>query len=135
MSQLPKPACVRIIFGSSTRRKARLRRPVPLALHPSHVVLTTRSWWPLTPRYKFVDSVAVDGAVEQWMTAVEAEMRSTLRAISREGVFHYAKTPRLQWVDDNVGMVALVGTQIWWTWGVEDAFAKVLAGNKHGMKE
>jgi dynein heavy chain len=32
-------------------------------------------------------------------------------------------------------MVGLVGSQCWWTWEVEDAFHKVKAGNKHGMKQ
>jgi|Transcript_26839 dynein heavy chain len=32
-------------------------------------------------------------------------------------------------------MVALLGSQIWWTWSVEDVFRKVKQGNKHAMKE
>lgn len=32
-------------------------------------------------------------------------------------------------------MVAIVGTQIWWTWRVEDVFDKVKAGNKYAMKQ
>eukprot|EP00392_Amoebophrya_sp_AT5.2_P015197 g15396.t1 len=31
-------------------------------------------------------------------------------------------------------MVAILGTQIWWTWLVEDAFRKVAEGDKNGMK-
>ena len=31
-------------------------------------------------------------------------------------------------------MVALVGTQIWWTFAVEDVFKSVAAGDKHAMK-
>jgi len=31
-------------------------------------------------------------------------------------------------------MIALVGTQIWWTFAVEDVFRQVSAGNKHAMK-
>jgi dynein heavy chain len=33
-----------------------------------------------------------------------------------------------------MGMVALAGSQIWWTWQVEDTFRKVRDGNKRGMK-
>ena len=31
-------------------------------------------------------------------------------------------------------MVALVGTQIWWTFQVEDVFKRVREGDKHAMK-
>ena len=33
------------------------------------------------------------------------------------------------------GMVCLAGSQVWWTWEVEDVFAKVKEGNKRAMKE
>ena len=32
-------------------------------------------------------------------------------------------------------MVSIVGTQIWWTWRVEDVFEKVREGNKYAMKQ
>lgn len=32
-------------------------------------------------------------------------------------------------------MVTCVGSQIWWTWRVEDAFDQVAKGNKHAVKE
>jgi dynein heavy chain len=32
-------------------------------------------------------------------------------------------------------MIALVGTQIWWTFAVEDVFRQVALGNKHAMKQ
>jgi dynein heavy chain len=56
----------------------------------------------------------VDGPVETWMTGAETEMRASLRAITKEGVFKYASTPRLRWVEEHLGMVAVVGSQIWW---------------------
>jgi len=31
-------------------------------------------------------------------------------------------------------MVALVGTQIWWTFSIEDVFLRVSKGDKHAMK-
>ena len=31
-------------------------------------------------------------------------------------------------------MVAIVGTQIWWTFAVEDVFRRVKEGDKHAMK-
>ncbi|OQR81950.1 dynein heavy chain, partial [Thraustotheca clavata] len=77
----------------------------------------------------------VEGPVEQWMTGVEDEIRVTLQLIAKEGVFHYARTPRTQWLGDVLGMVGLVGSQIWWTWEVEDVFHRVAGGNKYAMKE
>lgn len=85
--------------------------------------------------FDFRTPVAIEGAVEVWMTAVEAEMRRTLYQISKEGVFYYAKSPRTKWILENLGMVTLVGSQIWWTWETEDVFRRVRDGNKHGMKE
>jgi len=32
-------------------------------------------------------------------------------------------------------MVTIVGSQIWWTWQVEDVFRRVKKGNKHAMKQ
>ena len=79
--------------------------------------------------------VAIEGAVETWMTGVETEMRRTLFQITKEGVFYYAKSPRTKWISENLGMVTLVGSQIWWTWETEDVFRRVREGNKHGMKD
>ena len=72
--------------------------------------------------------------METWMLGVEAEMRKTLLAIAKEGVFHYAKMARSQWILKQLGMMALVGSQIWWTWEVTDVFERVRAGNKLAMK-
>ncbi|EFJ08822.1 hypothetical protein SELMODRAFT_131043 [Selaginella moellendorffii] len=78
--------------------------------------------------------ISTDGPVEVWMKKVEAEMRRSLYQISKEGVYHYAKARRTKWITDNLGMVTLVGSQIWWTWEVEDAFNSVRSGNKNSMK-
>ena len=69
------------------------------------------------------------------MTAVENEMHVTLRDITKEGVFIYASSSRTEWLTKVLGMVGLVGSQIWWTWEVEDTFRQVLSGNKYAMKE
>lgn len=37
----------------------------------------------------FRDAQPVRGSVEQWMTAVEAEMKRTNRLITKEAVFYY----------------------------------------------
>lgn len=77
----------------------------------------------------------VEGPVESWMTGVEDEMRATLQKIAKEGVFQYARMDRTTWLEEVMGMVGLVGSQIWWTWEVEDVFHRVKAGNKYAMKE
>lgn len=68
--------------------------------------------------FQLREPVAVDGAVEAWMTAVENEMISSLRSITKEGVFRYASEERQEWITAVLGMVSLVGSQIWWTWEV-----------------
>ena len=84
---------------------------------------------------EYKDGVIVSGGVEEWMTLVEAEMKASLRLITKEGTFSYAGTNRVDWVDSQLGMVGLCGSQIWWTWETEDAFRKVALGNKYAMKE
>lgn len=69
------------------------------------------------------------------MTKVDIEMKKTLHRIMKESVFKYGNQERIAWVLDNLGMIAIAGTQIWWTWRVEDVFDKVRAGNKYAMKQ
>ncbi|MEW5308429.1 MAG: hypothetical protein WDW38_000392 [Sanguina aurantia] len=85
--------------------------------------------------FEFRSPVPVDGAVEVWMTAVEGEMRKTLYQVTKEGIFHYAQAARTKWIADNLGMLTLVGSQVWWTWETEDVFRRVRDGHKHAMKE
>ena len=59
------------------------------------------------------------------MTRVDTEMKKTLHRITKESTFKYGSQERIAWVVENLGMVAIVGTQIWWTWRVEDVFDKV----------
>lgn len=68
--------------------------------------------------FQLREPVAVDGPVEVWMTAVENEMTNSLRSITKEGVFRYANEERQEWITAVLGMVSLVGSQIWWTWEV-----------------
>ena len=80
-------------------------------------------------------NVNVEGPIESWMTACENEMHNSLRTITKEGVFVYASNKRTEWLKMVLGMVGLVGSQIWWTWETEDTFRQVLEGNKYAMKE
>ena len=41
---------------------------------------------------------------------------------------------RTEWIKKQVGMIALVGTQVWWTFSVEDVFERVKKGDIHAMK-
>lgn len=85
-------------------------------------------------KFDFRTATPTEGAVETWMTLVESEMTRTLQAITKEAVFYYAKHNRLDWIGANLGMVTIVGGQIWWTWEVEDAFRRVKKGSKHAVK-
>lgn len=71
-----------------------------------------------------------EGAVEIWMKKIDEEMQMTLHKKTKEGTFNYANKERISWVIENLGMIAIVGAQIWWTWRVEDVFRKVREGNK-----
>ena len=83
----------------------------------------------------FKTATAAEGPVEFWMTAVLAEMRSSLHLIMKEAVFHYPKMNRIRWIDANLGMSVNGGSQLWWTWQVEDGFRRVQqAGEKHAIK-
>ena len=41
---------------------------------------------------------------------------------------------RPDWILKYQGMVILAGSQVWWTWEVEDVFDQVKKGNKLAMK-
>lgn len=64
------------------------------------------------------EPVAVEGPVEVWMAAVEREMTRSLHSITKEGVYRYASEERQDWISSVLGMISLVGSQIWWTWEV-----------------
>jgi dynein heavy chain len=84
--------------------------------------------------YSFSEILKPEGAVEAWMHQVDMIMQKTLKSITKEGVFMCAKMERLKWIEKYLGMVVIVGAQIWWTWKVEDVFNKVKMGDKHAMK-
>jgi dynein heavy chain len=68
-------------------------------------------------RYDLIETgAAIEGPVETWMTTVEQQMVISLRQITKEGVYAYAHENRNDWLKSKLGMVGLVGSQIWWTW-------------------
>ena len=93
-------------------------------------------------KYDMRTPVSTDAVVEVWLGNVELEMQTSLRAITKEGVFTYGSTvpgggnklTRIEWIDNQVGMVSIMGTQTWWTWEVEDSFNKVKKGDKYAVK-
>ena len=76
-----------------------------------------------------------DGAVETWLSGIEAEMVETLRRQMKVATFHYPKMDRVEWLKKELGMVVNTGAQIWWTFEVNDVFDKVRKGDKMGMKK
>jgi dynein heavy chain len=77
----------------------------------------------------------IDGRVEEWMGAVEGEMKKSNRTIHKEAVFYYGSLDRLIWLKQYLGMVGVTASQVWWSWEVEDVFRKIKSGNKLAMKK
>lgn len=86
-------------------------------------------------KYNFSNPVKPEGPVEIWMNRLDTEMITTLHRLTKEATYYFAESERIPWILDHIGMVTIVGTQIWWTWSVEDVFRRVKEGNKHAMKE
>eukprot|EP00466_Bigelowiella_natans_P011733 jgi/Bigna1/49976/estExt_Genewise1.C_620014 len=84
--------------------------------------------------FDFKKVVKIEGKVEEWMNGVESEMKASLHQITKEAVFNYANEKRTEWIFENLQSIVLAGSQIWWTWEVEDAFNQVKKGHKHAMK-
>ena len=84
--------------------------------------------------FEFGTVVSTEGAVENWMGLIEGEMQRTLRQKTKEAVFHYASDDRLEWIKQQLGMIGILGSQVWWTFEVEDAFRRVHTGEKNAMK-
>ena len=74
-------------------------------------------------------------AVEKWLNLVLEETKRTLRGLLKACVFYYPKRPRLVWIEESKGMCSLAGSQVWWTYQVEDAFLKVKKGRKNAVKD
>ncbi|CDJ47273.1 Axonemal 1-beta dynein heavy chain dynein heavy chain, related [Eimeria brunetti] len=85
--------------------------------------------------YRFYEPVVTEGPAEEWMTTVDEAMKVSLHRIAKEGVFMYGCEPRTQWITEQLGMVACVGSRIWWTWRVEDAFERMEQGDKNALRD
>lgn len=85
-------------------------------------------------KFDFITPVPAEGAVEKWLSTVEQEMRKTLHYKTKEAIFYYPKRKRTEWIKQHLGMCTLAGSQIWWTWEVEDSFHSVKQGDKMAVK-
>ena len=75
--------------------------------------------------FEFEIPVKPENNIEEWMFRVEDEMKRTLHVHAKKGVFHYAKEERIDWIKQQLGMIALVGSQIWWSFAIEDVFDRI----------
>ena len=86
-------------------------------------------------QFSFHHPILPEGNVETWMLETQKMMNTSLRLILKAAVFYYPEMARMEWFKKYQGMIAVTGSQIWWTWEVEDAFRKVKSGDKHAMKK
>lgn len=73
-------------------------------------------------KYPFETPVKPEGKIEDWMCRIDDEMKKTLLINAKRATFNYAKQDRIEWISKEIGMIAIVGTQIWWTFSIEDVF-------------
>jgi hypothetical protein len=52
----------------------------------------------------------------------------------RDGVASRQGMPQVAWIEAQLGMVSLLGSQVWWTWETEDAFRRIADGDVGAMK-
>ncbi|XP_014779882.1 dynein axonemal heavy chain 10 isoform X2 [Octopus bimaculoides] len=85
----------------------------------------------------FHHHIMAEGRVEDWMTNVLNEMRTTNRLITKEAIYYYCANnkTRVQCMFNCLGMVCLACNQVWWTWQVEDVYNKIKKGTKTAMKD
>ena len=84
---------------------------------------------------EFANEVSAEGKVENWMTSVNNEMKRSNRMVHKEAIWKYTEMSRLEWLLRYSGMSTLAGSQVWWTFQVENAFRKFKGGNKYAMKD
>ena len=75
----------------------------------------------------FTTRVTLNGAVEQWLTEVEAEMRRTLRSQMNQCKIAHKKTKRDKWIKDWPGQLVIAISQLTWT---ADTTKAIVGGGK-----
>ena len=64
------------------------------------------------------------GNVETWLTGVEAEMRLSLKGLTKAATIAYPEKPRQEWIFDHVCQVVLTVASIYWAKEVLAAFGE-----------
>lgn len=49
--------------------------------------------------YDFNNPVKPEGQVEVWMNKIDAEMKNTLKQLTKEGIFQNVKMERIKWIE------------------------------------
>ena len=62
--------------------------------------------------------------VEDWMTELEEQMKSSVRSVLLKSIADYTEVPREEWVMSHPGQCVLNGSQVRWTTEVEEHIAK-----------
>ncbi len=60
--------------------------------------------------FYFKEAKKAEKPVEGWMIVIDEEMQSTLHAITKEAVFNYPSIEKNDWMLNNLGMIAIVGS-------------------------
>ena len=71
------------------------------------------------------------GAVEKWLLQVQDTMFISVREVLLKSLLAYDEVPRVKWVRDWPGQIALAVSQIYWTQGVHEA----IRNHPGGLKE
>jgi hypothetical protein len=143
------------ILETCTTRANKLQHTLPVQLHqifvhtsilvgiyagslwnviPKHARTETRLLIVQGETFDFPKPMPVEGPVESWMSAVEREMRNSLRIITKRGVDTYNTCSRPEWIEASLGMVTVVGSAIAWTADTEQAFRSTSEGNVDAME-
>jgi dynein heavy chain len=72
------------------------------------------------------------GNVEEWLTAVESRMKSSLHGFLKAGLYDYDQKPRDEWISHHPGQVVATVAQMTWARDTEAVFK--LDDPKEGMK-
>ncbi|KAG9396803.1 Dynein heavy chain and region D6 of dynein motor [Carpediemonas membranifera] len=83
----------------------------------------------------FAEPCLCQGQVEVWLNKLVEAMRETIRAQLASATEEYLAMDRVEWLLRHPAQIALVGSQIWWTSEVNQAFAKLEEGNETAVKE
>eukprot|EP00040_Diaphanoeca_grandis_P037927 m.251570 g.251570 ORF g.251570 m.251570 type:complete len:3992 (+) comp33898_c0_seq1:283-12258(+) len=79
---------------------------------------------------EIVSTADARGSVEKWLLVLEGVMRRTTRDKVAEGFDSYSTKPRVDWICEQPGQVAICVGQTYWTMGMHAAIASGVEGIK-----